>query len=206
MMNGIQFIPNNNRSVIRMLSREYERYNRGRNRILMGAVCLCIITLTMVFGIAVGKVQAEYLKEARAAGTTASASIGGAGTSVYQKVRSLGYVKQAGRRVSVGWASAAKSAEGDGEITIQLLDGPAWERIISPAYTDIHGHYPAEEQEIMLPVRAMEELGIDGPIEGMKVGLTVSIGLFRKEQEELILSGWYLDDTVSAGDRGLGNI
>ena len=95
MMNGIQFIPNNNRSVIRMLSREYERYNRGRNRILMGAVCLCIITLTLVFGIAVGKVQAEYLKAARAVGTTASASIGGAGTSVYQKVRSLGYVKQA---------------------------------------------------------------------------------------------------------------
>lgn len=206
MMNGIQFIPNNNRSVIRMLSREYERYNRGRNRILMGAVCLCIITLTMVFGIAVGKVQAEYLKEARAAGTTASASIGGAGTSVYQKVRSLGYVKQAGRRVSVGWASAAKSAEGDGEITIQLLDGPAWERIISPAYTDIHGHYPAEEQEIMLPVRAMEVLGIDGPIEGMKVGLTVNIGLFRKEQEEFILSGWYMDYTDSAAYRGIGYI
>ena len=206
MMNGIQFIPNNNRSVIRMLSREYERYNRGRNRILMGAVCLCIITLTMVFGIAVGKVQAEYLKEARAAGTTASASIGGAGTSVYQKVRSLGYVKQAGRRVSVGWASAAKSAEGDGEITIQLLDGPAWERIISPAYTDIHGHYPAEEQEIMLPVRAMEVLGIDGPVEGMKVGLTVSIGLFRKEQEEFILSGWYMDYTDSAAYRGIGYI
>ena len=189
-----------------MLSREYERYNRGRNRILMGAVCLCIITLTMVFGIAVGKVQAEYLKEARAAGTTASASIGGAGTSVYQKVRSLGYVKQAGRRVSVGWASAAKSAEGDGEITIQLLDGTAWERIISPAYTDIHGHYPAEEQEIMLPVRAMEVLGIDGPVEGMKVGLTVSIGLFRKEQEEFILSGWYTDYADSSADRGIGYI
>lgn len=106
MMNGIQFIPNNNRSVLRMLLKEYERCNRGRNRILMGAVGLCIITLTLVFGIAVGKVQAEYLKAARAAGTTASASISGAGTSVYQKVRSLGYVKRAGRRAAVGWASA----------------------------------------------------------------------------------------------------
>ena len=211
MMNGIQFIPNNNRSVLRMLSKEYERCNRGRNRILMGAVCLCIITLTLVFGIAVGKVQAEYLKAARAAGTTASASISGAGTSVYQKVRSLGYVKRAGRRAAVGWASAwetgKKPLEAEKEVcTIQVLDGPAWEQIVSPAYTDIRGHYPAEEQEIMLPVRAMEELGIDGPIEGMKVGLTVSIGLFRKEQEEFILSGWYTDYADSSADRGIGYI
>lgn len=225
-MDRIRFIPNNNQSVIRMLSKKYEGYNKGRNRILMGAVCLCIVTLTMVFGITTGKVRAEYLKAARAAGTTASATISGAGDFHYQKVRSLGYVKQAGRRVSVGWASvrepAAKDEDFNGTLAgkengresqaektvcrLQLLDRPAWEQIVSPAYTDIHGHYPVKEQEIMLPVRAMKVLGIDDPKEGMKVGLTAGIGLFREEQEEFILSGWYTDYVDSASDPGTGYI
>ena len=56
------FIPNQNRQVLRMLAREFGKWNRGRNRILMSAVTLCIVTLTMVFGIASGKTKAEYIK------------------------------------------------------------------------------------------------------------------------------------------------
>ena len=63
------------RSVIEMLAKTHSRYNKGRNRILTVAVCLCILTLTIVFGIASGKIEAEYLKAIREAGTTASACI-----------------------------------------------------------------------------------------------------------------------------------
>jgi len=38
-------------SVIEMLAKTHSRYNKGRNRILTVAVCLCILTLTIVFGI-----------------------------------------------------------------------------------------------------------------------------------------------------------
>ena len=44
------FIPNQNQQVLGMLAREFGKWNRGRNRILMSAVTLCIVTLTMVFG------------------------------------------------------------------------------------------------------------------------------------------------------------
>ena len=46
-MNG--FTPNNNTNVIRLLSEAIRKCNKGRNRILMGAVVLCILTLTFVF-------------------------------------------------------------------------------------------------------------------------------------------------------------
>mgnify|MGYP000792593740 CR=1 FL=1 len=49
-------------SVTEMLAKTHSRYNKGRNRILTAAVCLCILTLTIVFGIASGKIEAEYLK------------------------------------------------------------------------------------------------------------------------------------------------
>lgn len=42
-------------SVTEMLAKTHSRYNKGRNRILTAAVCLCILTLTIVFGIASGK-------------------------------------------------------------------------------------------------------------------------------------------------------
>ena len=59
-MNG--FTPNNNTNVIRMLSEAIRKCNKSRNRILMGAVILCILTLTFVFGSAYGKINAEYMK------------------------------------------------------------------------------------------------------------------------------------------------
>ncbi len=207
-MDKSRFIPNYNQSVIRMLSGEYGRHNRGRNRILLCAVALCIVTLTMVFGITTGKVRAEYTKAARAAGTTASAVIEGAEDPQYQKVLSLGYVKQAGRKVSAGWASAGESAAEDEKpsFRIQMLDTFAWEKMIRPAYTDVHGCYPAKKQEIMLPVRVMEAMGIEEPREGMKLRLLVSIGFFRKVQEEFYLSGWYTDHIDAPSDPGTGYV
>ena len=50
-----KFTPNDNGSVIRMLSAKYARCNRGRNRILLGAVALSIVTLTIIFGISYGR-------------------------------------------------------------------------------------------------------------------------------------------------------
>ena len=72
-MNG--FTPNNNTNVIRLLSEAIRKCNKGRNRILMGAVILCILTLTFVFGTAYGKINAEYTKNIRMDGTTASTYI-----------------------------------------------------------------------------------------------------------------------------------
>ena len=55
------FTPNDTRGVIRLLSHRYAGTARGRNRILLGTVILCIVTLTMVFGITRGKIRAEEL-------------------------------------------------------------------------------------------------------------------------------------------------
>ena len=93
-MNG--FTPNNNTNVIRLLSEAIRKCNKGRNRILMGAVILCILTLTFVFGTAYGKINAEYTKNIRMDGTTASTYIEEGTKQQYEKVRSLGYVNENG--------------------------------------------------------------------------------------------------------------
>ena len=187
-MNG--FTPNNNTNVIRLLLEAIRKCNKGRNRILMGAVVLCILTLTFVFGTAYGKINAEYTKNIRMDGTTASTYIEEGTKQQYEKVRSLGYVKETGRRMKMGETAIC---------SIQVLDQTAWKKMMKPAYTDIHGTYPEKQQEIMLPVKTLKKLGIHNPKRGMKIALDVSISFFQTEKEEFELSGWYSAYTEDNG-------
>ena len=59
------YTPNDTRDVIRLLSVRYAGSARGRNRILLATVILCIAALTMVFGITRGKIRAEELNTIR---------------------------------------------------------------------------------------------------------------------------------------------
>ena len=187
-MNG--FTPNNNTNVIRLLSEAIRKCNKSRNRILMGAVVLCILTLTFVFGTAYGKINAEYTKNIRMDGTTASTYIEEGTKQQYEKARSLGYVRETGRRMKIGETAIC---------SVQVLDRTAWEKMMKPAYTGIHGTYPEKQQEIMLPVKTLKKLGIDNPKRGMKIALDVSISFFQMEKEEFELSGWYSAYTEDNG-------
>ena len=192
------FIPNQNQQVLGMLAREFGKWNRGRNRILMSAVTLCIVTLTMVFGIASGKTKAEYIKAVRAEGTTASVRIEHADNGIYQKIEDLSYVKESGRSISVGEATVSEKHV----CNLEVLDTSAWNKLVSPAYTEIHGHYPEKKQELMLSAKSLQQLGTETPKQGMKLSLTVQIGLFQTAQETFLLSGWYMDYTDSQASVG----
>ena len=181
-----------------MLAREFGKWNRGRNRILMSAVTLCIVTLTMVFGIASGKTKAECIKAVRAEGTTASVRIEHADNGIYQKIEDLSYVKESGRSISVGEATVSEKHV----CNLEVLDTSAWNKLVSPAYTEIHGHYPEKKQELMLSAKSLQQLGIETPKQGMKLSLTVQIGLFQTAQETFLLSGWYTDYTDSQASVG----
>ena len=192
------FIPNQNQQVLGMLAREFGKWNRGRNRILMSAVTLCIVTLTMVFGIASGKTKAEYRKAVRAEGTTASVRIEHADNGIYQKIEDLSYVKESGRSISVGEATVSEKHV----CNLEVLDTSAWNKMVSPAYPEIHGHYPEKKQELMLSAKSLQQLGIETPKQGMRLSLTVQIGLFQTAQETFLLSGWYMDYTDSQASVG----
>ena len=192
-----RFTPNNNTNVIRLLSEEIRKCNKGRNRILMGAVILSVLTLTFVFGTAYGKINAEYTKNIRMDGTTASTYIEEGTKQQYKKVHSLGYVRETGRRMKMG--EATESGKKESICSIQVLDQAAWEKMMKPAYTDIYGTYPEKQQEIMLSVKTLKKLGIDNPKRGMKIALDVSISFFQTEKEEFKLSGWYSAYTEDNG-------
>ena len=178
-------IPNNNQEVLSMLAEKLRKKNRGRNMVLLCAVAVGIVTLTLIFGTSAGKIQAEYTKAVRRAGSTASAVLENATEDQYRQICSLSYIKNAGKRVRAGRAESGEKKLGE----ISLLDQSAWEKIIRPAYTDLQGHYPKEKQEIMVSVKMLEDLGITEPTAGMKIQLTVVTGWQEKKEELFYLSG-----------------
>ena len=170
--------------------------------VLLCAVAVGIVTLTLIFGTSAGKIQAEYTKAVRRAGSTASAVLENATEDQYRQICSLSYIKNAGKRVRAGRAESGEKKLGE----ISLLDQSAWEKIIRPAYTDLQGHYPKEKQEIMVSVKMLEDLGITEPTAGMKIQLTVVTGWQEKKEELFYLSGWYTSYTDSGSKAQQGYI
>lgn len=186
-MKDLKNIPNNNQKVLSMLAEGLKKRNKGRNRILFCATMFSIMILSMVFGISFGKIQAEYTKAIRQAGTTASGVLEDATESQYQKMKSLGYIKKVGRRITAGTIKKEEKTICE----LSILDLSAWEKITKPAYTDIHGQYPKEKQEIMLSSNTLKKLKIDAPETGMEIKVNVMIGWGNTVEETFRLSGWF---------------
>lgn len=62
-------------SEIRMLAKAYAKENKGRNYLLFLAAVIFVVAFTLIFGIADGKIKAEYEKAMRDAGTEATVCI-----------------------------------------------------------------------------------------------------------------------------------
>ncbi len=134
------------------------------------------------------KIRAEELNAIRTAGTAASGVVEDGNASQYAARKAAGYIRQAGRCVTVGPAETEETV-----CSIRWADADAWEKLLRPAYTEFHGNYPEQEQEIMLSGRALKTLGITDPEEGMEISLRVYYGLFQSSEETFRLSGWFTD-------------
>ena len=202
-----QFTFHENRSVIRQLAGAFRKENHVRNRILLAAVSLCVLALTGIFGIAYGKVQAEYVRTIRQSGETASTYLNGGTKRQYEQIQGLSYVKCVGRRNIIGNAYCIQEVDKEGKIgRIEVLDVGGWNDIVKPAYTDIEGWYPEKSDEIMLSKEALRILGVENPQIGMKISLKVEVGLFQEKEQEFYLSGWYQDYIQTSGTKTGGYI
>ena len=175
---------NNNQKILRLLAKREYQENKRRNRILIGTVAFAVWMIFCVFSLAIGKVQADYLLMVRNGGTKASTILENPSEEQYRKIQKLAYIRSAGMETDFAATDA---------FLCTVLDKTAWEKMQKPAYTDIHGEYPAKEDEIMLPMRALKLLGISKP----KIGMTIPVTMTDSEGEEhsgdFRLSGYYTE-------------
>lgn len=209
-------VRNNNRTVIKELARAYYLGNKRKNRILTAAAAMAVFLLYAAFSIAYGKIRADYLIDVRGMGTVASVSLENGSRRQYEAMRKLSYLEDVGvkKNAGTGRYEGTETTAGDGENSgtpggawegnLVFLDETAYEKLMLPAYTDVAGHYPRQADEIMFPVRILEQMGITEPETGMEITLQVEtegVSIPGGEQGdtacdihmEFTLSGYYTD-------------
>lgn len=186
---------NNNGEIIRTLARRSYQDNRGRNRILVGAVAFVILMLFGVFSLTIGKIEADYLLYMRTSGTAAYTMLERPSEKQVERIRDLAYIKETGTSVYLGATDV---------FTCEVLDKDAYEIMQRPAYTDVHGTYPVKKDEIMLPVRALEGIGIEAPKLNMKISVKMKMDSGQTIKQQFRLSGFYTEyvDPFIAPPRG----
>ena len=175
---------NNNQEITALLARESYNSNKSRNRILTAAVALTVMMLFGVFSLAVGKLETDILLYMRNSGTAASTTLERGNKEQQEEIEALPYIKAVGSSVYIGNTE---------EYSCEVLDETGWEKMTAPAYSDIHGAYPQKAEEIMLPVRALEEIGIHEPELGMEIPASITLPDGEKLEKTFILSGYYTD-------------
>ena len=186
-------IPNNNKDIIRFLAKNFAGTKKVRNAILFCSVVIGIVAITMVFGISVGKIQAEEIRLIRENGTASSGRIEDGTEEQYAKLKQLDYIKQVGKSIFVGEATDVSEDNAKTICNVVWADSESWNNFLKPAYTNVIGSYPQKKDEILLSERALKKLGISEPDQGMEINLDVYKGVFEHSKETFKLCGWYTD-------------
>ncbi len=175
---------NNNKAITADIAKKEYASDKGRRIILTAAAGFAVMTLFCVFSLALGKIETDMLRDARQRGTVVNTTLERATQEQYEQIQKLPYIKAVGTYIRFGSALDANCA---------VIDEVAWEKIKKPAFTDIHGTYPDQKMEIMLPKRELDLLGISEPQIGMELPVTIEFQDKTQAEYNFILSGYYTE-------------
>lgn len=184
---------NDNRAIVKMLTKRSLKSDKKRNFFIVIAITLTTLLIGSVFSIGMSLIESVKMNQIRFAGTVAHAAVGHPTALQIEQLNALDYVKIVGTGNSVGFIKNTPEI-GKISLTLHYFDKTEWEELRSPAYVDIEGHYPVEENEIMVPLAVLKRLGIDIPYIGMEIPLTYYTGIENKDaliSESFRLSGWF---------------
>lgn len=180
-MNDILF-GNNNTEVIKRLSKRYFKKNRIRNLAAILAIMLTAFLFTSITSLVFSMSSSIQLSMQMQKGSKADGDIRYLTEEQYQELQDSDFIKEAGCRRFVGFASNASGHM----VEINYADPVQQELTFC---TPTHGKAPKEANEIATTDQALEALGVKA-----KVGETVLVEFTlrgKTYQYEMVVSGWW---------------
>lgn len=180
-MNDILF-GNNNTEVIKRLSKRYFKKNRIRNLAAILAIMLTAFLFTSITSLVFSMSSSIQLSMQMQKGSKADGDIRYLTEEQYQELQESDFIKEAGCRRFVGFASNASGHM----VEINYADPVQQELTFC---TPTHGKAPKKANEIATTDRALEALGVKA-----KVGERVLVEFTlrgKSYQYEMVVSGWW---------------
>ena len=184
-------------AAVRRIAARSMHTNRTRNLFAALAILLTTFMISTVFSIGLSFAENYQATQVRLNGTTASIFLNNPSASQTQQIAAS---DQHSRLLApkFPWGAPHRKPGMESLRTSLFLsyDQTEWERHITPAVGEIHGNYPDASDEIMLSTRALEQLGIELPREGMAVPLTYLLH-GKTRSDTFRLSGWYTEYKIT---------
>ena len=180
-MNDILF-GNNNTEVIKRLSKRYFKRNRIRNLAAILAIMLTAFLFTSITSLVFSMSSSIQLSMQMQKGSKADGDIRYLTEEQYEELQNSDFIKEAGCRRFVGFASNASGHM----VEINYAD-PVQQELTFCNPT--HGKAPKKANEIATTDQALEALGVKA-----KVGETVPVEFTlrgKTYQYEMVVSGWW---------------
>lgn len=189
-------LKNNNSTSVKRIGKRLIKNNRVRNIFSVLAIILTTVMFTTVFTICFSIYKNIDIMFTRQQGSAANIYITHPTDEIINEVKKLPSLNAVGIQV---FAGAVCDAQDSGNyIYLNYYDETEFEKHFMPAISDVKGHYPIKENELMLAMSALDALGIENPEEGMILNLKFDDGSRR----EFVLSGWYKDYMNFSGSKG----
>lgn len=191
-----------NNSYIKLLAKRSYNANKKRNLFVVLALMLTTFMITSIFSLGFSYFETLKKQQIRYMGTTADAAITNITKTQEEELNSSGLISIMGISQRLGNIDATENK--DIKLGLTYIDKEEWEKHRKPTVSNITGSYPEEENEVMCPIWALNELGINNPKIGMKITLPYRISKINKVfNKDFILSGYYNDYTTTrVGKRG----
>ena len=173
---------NNNTEVIKRLSKRYFKKNRIRNLAAILAIMLTAFLFTSITSLVFSMSSSIQLSMQMQKGSKADGDIRYLTEEQYQELQNSDFIKEAGCRRFVGFASNASGHM----VEINYAD-PVQQELTFCNPT--HGKAPKKANEIATTDQALEALGVKA-----KVGETVPVEFTlrgKTYQYEMVVSGWW---------------
>lgn len=156
-----------NKSAEKVLMDASREKNHNRNLLLFIVITITVGVIFSVFSLVYGKMQIDIHKNIKTEGTVVSTYIENGTEDMAQLLTQLPYIEAVGKEKFAGKLLDDSVKYCDCVIT----DMVGFEKMISPAFTNITGTYPKKENEIMLSTKTLQYLGIKNPVVGMEIEL-----------------------------------
>ena len=177
----------------KVLLDSYRKQNRNKNRLLFLAVALTVGVIFCMISFAYGKIQVDIQKHIRTDGMTVSTYLENGTEEMAGQLHTLSYIAETGKEKFAGKLCDQTIKYCD----CVVADETAFETMLCPAYTQIIGTYPKQENEIMLSTKTLTYLGISEPKVGMELKLDFYWNdLFQTKgtgQQTFQLSGYFTE-------------
>lgn len=170
-MNDILF-GNNNKAIVKKITRRELAADRKRNFFIVAAILLTAFMLASVFSIGMSYYDTLAMREERMQGSVSQLAFAQPTKEQLSKIYTLDYIDTVGIGAAV---ATTDDVPGFSYLGISYVDQTQWEKMFCPTYTNIVGHYAEKENEIMVSRYLLDVLGIEDAETGMTIPLSFEV-------------------------------